>query len=94
MLDDPQGFVSSAVVSEIAVLHQTLPKMLQENVWQGSKKLYYSSGERVKIHKADPRECLCDTMASYAGYSHIMFKHEIILHYGGLETLEPASAQF
>lgn len=76
MLDYPQGFVSSAVASETAVLHQTLPKMLQENVWQGSEKLCYSSRERVKIPKADPSEYLCDTMASCAGYSHIRFKHD------------------
>lgn len=76
MLDYPQGFVSSAAASETAVLHQTLLKMLQENIWQGSKKLYYSSREAVKIHKADPSECLCDTMASCAGYSHIMFKYD------------------
>lgn len=76
MQDYLQGFVSSAVVSQTAVLHQTLLKTLQEDAWQGSKKLYYSSREAVKIHKADPSECLCDTMASCAGYSHIMFKHD------------------
>lgn len=64
MLDYPQGFVSCALASETAVLHQTLLKMLQENVWQVSKKLYYSSRERVNIPKADPSE--------YVRYNGIM----------------------